>query len=572
MAFQTMREGTFTPAEVRAEGGPDVAREAQAAWALAASVSGEGLWYWDVRRRTVRLSARTEELLGYGLGEAGRNARDMLRHVDASDVPAVRRALRGLLTGRLTRAELEIRLLTRGGAQRWVSWRARTQRNATGRVHLVAGVVTDIDARRRTEDRLRYETRHDQLTGLPNRAAFMDALFARIARAADGGRPFAVAYLDIDHFKVVNDTLGHACGDAVLSATAARLQECVGADDLLARMGGDEFVVLIDDAAAAERLARAMHGTMESPLSANGRTVFSALSIGIRLTAGERCKPSDVVRDADLAMYEAKRGGGARTVIFDRAMHEAMVRRFTMHNELQAALHAGEFRIAYHPIFDTAERRLCGFEALLRWQHPTRGLLRAEAFIEDANESGVIVPLGRWVLREACSQLADWARNYPKAPRVSVGVNLCDRELLDGEFVTVVRRILQETGVDPGQLRLEMTEGAVAAHYAAVVPVLDQLRALGIQIQIDGFGAGRTSIGMLRHLPLTAIKIDRHVIGAMTDCEETRALVATILTYAGRLGLDVVADGVDTEEQVDLLASLGRCRYVQGRLAARLAA
>lgn len=548
-------------------------RDTRAAWSFAASLSSEGLWYWDVAARRVRVSTRTEELLGYGPGEIGGTPGDMFRHVDAADGPVVRRALRALLTGRQTRADAEIRVLTRGGARRWVLWRARVQRSPAGAVQLIAGVVADIDARRRTEERLQHETRHDQLTGLPNRLAFMDALCARIARAAaEPGRAFAVAYIDLDAFKVVNDTLGHAYGDAVLSAAAARLQECVGPDDLLARMGGDEFVALIDEAAEAGRIVETMHQVMHAPVLIDGRQVFTATSVGVRVSTDEHCKPSEVVRDADLAMYEAKRRGGARTVTFERSMHEAMVRRFTMHHELQSALHAEQFHLAYHPIFDTAERRLCGFEALLRWDHPTRGILPAAAFIEGANSSGVIVPIGRWVLREACRQLADWARAYPNAPRLSVGVNLCDRELADPGFVNFVRQTLTETGVDGGQLRLEMSEGAVASHLAEVVPVLEQLRDIGVQIQVDGFGAGRTSIGMLRRLPLTAIKIDRSVVKDVVDCEETRALVATILTFAARLNLDVVAEGVETDEQVALLASLGPCRYVQGKLARRLTA
>ncbi|MBA3891581.1 MAG: EAL domain-containing protein, partial [Gemmatimonadaceae bacterium] len=535
-----------------------------------ASVSREGAWYWDVRRGVVHVSPRTSEMLGAARADAARPARDVLRFLNAADLPLVRRTMRQLASGHRSRADIECRLLTPGGETRWMLLRARALAGAGGTAHYVAGVILDIDARRQSEDRLRHEARHDPLTGLPNRAAFTDALYARIARAVAGEQPFAVAYLDLDRFKLVNDTLGHGCGDSLLSAAAARLQGCLGAGDVLARMGGDEFVALIDRAADAERVVGEMQRTMRAPLVAEGRSIFTSVSIGVRLCHADRCRPSELVRDADLAMYEAKRAGGARSVTFARALHDAVLRRFTIHHELQAALHGEQFRLAYHPIFDTAEHRLCGFEARLRWAHPERGMLAAVEFIDDANESGVIVPIGRWVVREVCAQLADWNGAYPQGVRVSVGVNLCDRELLDPEFVTSIEDALSTSGVEPSQLRLEMTEGAVAAHFTAIKPVLERLHSLGVRLQLDDFGAGRTSIGMLPRLPLSAVKLDRGVVGAMAGCNETQALVATILSFANRLGLEVIADGVDSDEQVALLASLGECRYVQGRVAERV--
>lgn len=551
---------------------PGASRDERDAWALASSAATEGLWYWDVPGKTLRASPRTDELLGLPADRRMFSVADVLRHVDAVDLPRLRRGMRALITGRVTRFDAEIRMLTHGGERRWMQLRARATPAADGRPRLVAGSLADVDVRRTTEDRLRQETRHDPLTGLPNRLALMDSLCARIARAATHpGSPFAVAYIDLDDFKVVNDTLGHACGDTVLATTARRISRCLGAGDLLARMSGDEFVAIIDDAGKADDVARAVHGAMALPITAGGRQVFSALSIGIRTSTGESCKPSDVIRDADLAMYAAKTKRGPRTAHFDPAMRASMLRRFTVQNELQTALYEDQFRLSYHPVFDTEEDRLCGFEALLRWDHPTRGALRAEVFIHDANESGVIVPIGRWVMRQACSHIADWEQAYPHSARLSVGVNLCDRELLDPEFANAVQRAVEEAGIDPSQLRLEMTEGALAGRLDAVVPALQRLRALGVQLQLDNFGAGRMSLGMLRRLPLTAVKIDRHLIRDVVTCGETRALVETILTYADGLGLAVIAEGVETPEQVEVLARLGPCRYVQGPLVQQLA-
>ena len=542
-------------------------RTERAAWALAASVANDGLWYLHVSERRMHLSPRALELLGYAPDDATPGMPDLAAHVDASHVRPLRDALRQLRRGDRTRFELELRMLSRGGERRWMMLRARARRSA-GDGLVIAGSIADIDRRKRAELTLREELRRDPLTGLPNRAALAEWLMARIARASNAALPrFAVLYVDLDRFKIINDSLGHAAGDALLIETSRRLSTALGPNDLLARVGGDEFVALVDAVGAegdAQRIAASMQDTMRSGVAVAGREVFTSLSVGVRVSGSWSMKPSDLLRDADVAMYHAKRHGGARTMMFDQTLFEEMATRFRVQSELHRALQHEELRLAYQPIFDGTNARLCGFEALARWNHPTRGRLCAGDFVSDANASGLIVQIGRWVLGEACRQLADWNREYPQATPLTVAVNLCDRELIDPDFVASVEQALAVSGLPPSRLVLEMTEGVMMTHMETAVPALRRLRALGVQIQLDDFGRGYSSLSALRRMPLTAIKIDKTFIAGIVGDEECRAIVGTIAAFARALGLDVVAEGVETSEQAALLTEMGGFRYVQG--------
>jgi diguanylate cyclase (GGDEF)-like protein/PAS domain S-box-containing protein len=545
---------------------PDANRRERSAWALAASVANDGLWYLHRASGRVRLSPRALELLGYAPEDEAPGIADLAAHVDGTHIRALRDAMRLLRRGDRTRVELELRALTRGGERRWMVVRARARHGADGLV--IAGSISDVDRRKRAELALREELRRDPLTGLPNRAAMSDWLTARIARAAQSPRPrFAVLYIDLDRFKIINDSLGHASGDALLMETAQRLATVLGPDDLLARVGGDEFVALlnaVDDEQQAQRVAAAVQERMRESVVSSGREVFTSLSIGVRVSGAWSMKPSDLLRDADVAMYHAKQHGGARTMMFDQTMFDAMAAKFRTQTELHRALLHGELRLAYQPIFDAADTRLCGFEALARWNHPTRGPLCAGDFVTEANESGLIVQIGQWVLREACRQLADWNAEHPHALPLTIAVNLCDRELIDPAFVESVESALAESGLPASRLVLEMTEGVMMTHMETAVPALRRLRALGVQIQLDDFGRGYSSLSALRRMPLSAIKIDRSFITGIVGDEECRAIVGTIASFAKALGLDVVAEGVETREQAAVLSSMGGFRYVQG--------
>ena len=538
------------------------------AWALAASVANDGLWYVDVADGTLRLSPRTIELLGHPAEGVQPGIATITKSVHAADLPQIERATMELLRGERARADFEVRLIRPGGEMRWTQLRARSLRDASGKVLHIAGSIADIDMRKRAELALHEESRRDVLTGLANRLALSQHLATRLARTGRSAIPrFAVLYLDLDRLKVVNDTLGHETGDALLVEVAGRICSVLGPDDLVARVGGDEFVVVVNSAANehdAHRIAGAIHAVTRPSLSIEGREVFTTLSIGVRMTDASTIRPATLLRDADLAMYRAKRHGGGRTVSFDQDMYDEMTERMHMQVELQQALDREELRIAYQPIFDLQEHRLSGFEALVRWEHPTRGRLSAADFVEQARDTGLIVDIGRWMLKEVCGQLAEWRSAYPEAPPFSVGLNLCDREIMEPDFATSVETALRDANVPAGYLSLEMSEGAMTTSGEQAIPALRRLRDHGVQIQMDGFGRGSTSLSVLRRMPLSAVKIDRSFMAGIATDDESRRMVSTIGSYAQALGLVVIAEGIETDEQVTALSEIGSFRCAQG--------
>ena len=555
---------------------PHISADDAPAWALAASVAQDGLWFWDLNSDRFELSRRALDMLGREPTERVAGPVELTRHIHAEDAPSVRAALDGLRSGASARMEVEFRLLTRAGATRWTLIRARSRRGAGGEVTLVAGALSDIDQRKRASLAVRLETRLDPLTRLPNRIALMERLASRIARAAHTPLPkFAVLYLDLDRFKIVNDSLGHAYGDALLTEAAARLGAVLGPEDVLARVGGDEFVILLDEIDGVDSVSRItarLQDAMRPAIRLNHREVFTSASIGVRVSTDSSPRASDLLRDADVAMYRAKSRGGGQAMTFDPPMHHELLEKLRVQTEMHGALQREEFELVYQPIFDTADCRLCGFETFTRWNHPTRGRLTAADFMNAANESGLIVPIGRWVLRETCAQLSDWIARYPNSLSLSVSVNLCDRELLDPDFLRTVESALEDSGLPASRLVLEMSEGVMVSHSQAAVPALRRLRDQGVQIQMDNFGRGYSSLTTLRRMPISAIKIDRSLIVGVAADEELRALVATIAGYASALGLDVIAEGVETAEQAAVLATMGAFRYVQGNYFGRAAA
>lgn len=545
--------------------------EDRVGWTLAASASSDAPWFWHASRNVLRISTRCEEILGYAPGAFDGTLAALRRHFSATDLPALEAQLEQLIGGTQRRLEVDTRIITASGSRRWVTIRARARRSADGRVEWVGGVVRDIEKRKRAELQLQAIARRDPLTGLPNRGVLESELAARLARADRDARPFVLLYVDLDRFKVINDTLGHPTGDALLEQVAERLAAALQPADLLSRIGGDEFALLLDgtDVAGAQSVAERLHAALRAPILAGGREIFTTMSIGVSTRAADSTRPSDVIRDADIAMYRAKRHGGARTVVFDTEMRLELEDRLRVHTELHRALHLGQFWLAYQPVFATADRALCGFEALIRWEHPERGSLPAGEFVTQANESGLIVRIGRWVLREACAQLAEWTRAYPRARPLSIAVNICDRELLDPTFTRSVEQALLETSLPPSQLILEMTEGVMTASTRGASDGLRYLRDIGVRLQMDDFGRGYSSLRALREFPITAIKIDRSFIADLETNPESRAIVRSIASLAHALGLDVIAEGVERAEQEELLREIDGCRYMQGHLYGR---
>ena len=439
----------------------------------------------------------------------------------------------------------------------------------TGVVYLFA---VDITGRRHMEEQLRHDALHDALTGLPNRMLFMERLAHAILRSKRREDfQFAVLFLDLDRFKVINDSLGHHVGDELLRTIAGRLQCCLRTEDTVARFGGDEFAILLEETGGvddASRVAERIQTELAAPVNLSGFEVFTSASIGIALSSSAYERPEYLLRNADMAMYRAKSSGQASFEIFDRAMHARALARLQMETDLRRALERDEFELVYQPIVDIGSGWITGVEALIRWTHPDRGVLVPDEFISVAEETGLILPIGSWVLGEACRQLREWQVAFgPRAPE-SMGVNLSPKQFSQIDLVEEVRRKLAENRLEPGVLRLEITENAVMENADAAVELLGRLKNLGVQISLDDFGTGYSSLRYLHRFPLDALKIDRSFVGRMEQEERSAHLVQTVLTLARSLGVLAIAEGIEEEGQLRMLREMG-CDLGQGFLFAR---
>ena len=420
--------------------------------------------------------------------------------------------------------------------------------------------ASDVTARRKAQARLLQAAFYDPLTGLPNRALFKDRLEVAFARAK--GREaahFAVLFLDLDRFKLVNDSLGHRAGDELLVQIARRLESCRRAGDTVARLGGDEFTLLVEGVSTDEEaiaVSERVHRALAPPYLIEGHEVFAGASIGIALGGPVTERVEHLLRDADTAMYRAK-VRGSRHAVFDSSMHERAMAQLRIENELRRALERGEMRVHYQPIVELSSGRTLGVEALVRWEHRERGLVPPSEFIPLAEETGLVVPLGRWVLDEACRALAA----LPE--RISLSVNLSGRQLLQPEFCAELKEMLSRRRLEPSRLRLELTESMLIGNGAAARAALTHLRATGVRLCIDDFGTGYSSLSYLHELPIDSLKIDRSFVGAMGDDERKIKIVQSILVLGKSLGIDVVAEGVETLQQAELLRRLG-CERAQG--------
>lgn len=428
----------------------------------------------------------------------------------------------------------------------------------------------DVSERKAFEAQLSHQAFHDSLTHLPNRALFQERLGHALARSRRVGSVVAVLFLDLDNFKIVNDSLGHEAGDSLLLTVAERLSACVRPGDTVARLGGDEFTVLLedlDDTAQALGLAERISATLNVPLLVSGREVFTTASLGIACESGASMDaprtPDDLVRDADTAMYRAKTEGKSRTVVFDAGMNTQAVNRLELEMDLRRALEKEEFRVFYQPIVTLETRRVCEVEALVRWEHPVRGLVPPGDFIPLAEETGLIVPLGLWVLREACVQVRVWQEAQHSGRPLRLSVNVSGRQLQQPDLVAQVADILEETGLAPSCLKLEITESVMMLDADDTIPRLHALRALGVCLAVDDFGTGYSSMAYLSSLPIDTLKIDRSFVTKMGRSDDDAAIVRAIVTLAKTLNLQITCEGIETPAQLAQLCSLD-CDQGQG--------
>jgi diguanylate cyclase (GGDEF)-like protein/PAS domain S-box-containing protein len=544
----------------------EVLRESEERYALALRAAGDGVWDWDLVNERVHYSPAWKTMLGYSDSEIGDRPSEWLGRLHVEDAERVRQDLQTHLEGRSSRLETEHRLLCRDGSYRWVLNRARVLRDAAGRAVRLVGLQTDVADRKASEELLMHQAIHDPLTGLPNRAAFLDRVersLGRVRRAK--GYAFGVLFMDVDRFKLVNDSLGHLSGDQLLVSLGRRLTTCVRPGDMVAHVGSDEFAILVDRVtrpADVTVVAGRIQHEMLAPFSLGGQEVFAGVSIGIALSRPDYERPEDILRDADTAMYRAKVRGTGRVEIFDPTMQARALARLKLETDLRRALERQELRLHYQPIVSLETGSITGLEALVRWQHPERGLVGPSEFIPVAEETGLIIPLCSWVVREACRRATSWHRKFPGRP-LSISMNLTSTHFTEPEVMRGISAALAETGMQGHDLALEITESVMMSEFDDVVPVLLQLKEQGIGLHIDDFGTGYCSLSYLHKLPTDALKIDRSFVGRIGSGPGDDVIVRTIVEMAHTLGRFVIAEGIETPEQLERLRSLG-CEYGQG--------
>ncbi|MBD1919280.1 MULTISPECIES: EAL domain-containing protein [Cyanophyceae] len=548
---------------------------------LAIEGSGIGIWDWQVQTGEIWASDRCAALMGYSSGDLGPARLDTWqRFVHPDDWSRKKNALQRHFEGDTPTYDCEFRLRHRQGHWVWVLDRGKVvEWDDAQRPLRMSGTYTDITERRlaeaehrRVADQMLFNSLHDALTQLPNRNFLMQRLDLAIQRCKRGSqRQFAVLFLDLDHFKVINDSLGHLIGDEVLVLVAQKLRSLIRTSDLAARLGGDEFVLLLEDIDTLHepvRIAERLLQELQVPLPVGGHNVFLNASIGIVMGLGDYHVPSDPLRDADIAMYRAKAQGRSRYMVFNESMHLQALQRLQLEQELRDAIDRDQLVLYYQPIFHLKTKEISGFEALVRWQHPDRGFVAPDSFIPIAEETGLIVPLDRWVLGQATQQLALWHQHYPHHANLTVSINFSVKDLLRTDLLSDLTRILEQTGLQGHHLNLEITESTLIEDIQSMVTVLQQLKHHGFTVTIDDFGTGYSSLSYLHQLPVDGLKIDRSFVMAMEANRRNSDIVETIITLSNRLGLAAIAEGIETQAQLHHLQHLG-CELGQGYWFAR---
>jgi diguanylate cyclase (GGDEF)-like protein/PAS domain S-box-containing protein len=535
-------------------------------YALAARGANDGLWDWDLDTNEIYLSSRWKSMLGYEEHEIGSGVEEWFDRVHPADIDGLRAKLQEHLSGKSQHFECEHRIIHRDGAYRWMVNRGLAFKDGAGRATRMAGSQRDVT----------LEKIADPLTGLPNRVLFMDRLGCQLERAKrQKDYCFGVLSLTLDRFKTICDSLGPAIGDKLLVALSKRLESCLRSADTLARscgahtvarISGDEFSILLDDIkslANATRVAERLLEELEAPFDLEGREVFVSAYIGIALNMPGDTEPEDLLQHADTAMNWAKATGKTHYEVFNLSMRDQALVRLQLETELRRALEREELENYYQIIVSVTTGQIVGFESLIRWRHPTQGIVSPGAFIPLAEETGLILEIDQKALQTACRQLRAWQERYGDLMRWVMCTNLSAKQFITNDLVERIVQVLNDTGLDPRCLKVEVTESLIMQDMAFARSVLHQLKKLGLHVALDDFGTGYSSLSYLQSFPIDTLKIDQSFVGRMDGNSDNSAMVATIIAMAHNLGLDVVAEGVETAEQLRVLESLG-CEYAQG--------
>jgi len=539
--------------------------------ALAAEGANDGLWQWNLRTQEFYVSGRWRAMVGLPADAAVGRPESWLERVHPDDVEDLKATLKAHLAGQTDVFQHEHRIRHEDGTYRRFLCRGLAVTDARRRRDRIAGSLTDTTEQAIAQERLRSVGVLDPLTGLSNRSVFVAGLERRLAEARlrPVGSPFAALYLDLDRFKIVNDSVGHLVGDELLIAVSRRLESCLRAGDALARLGGDEFAILLSsltDEGQANGIALRIQDVLSSPFSIGGREVFTSVSIGIAFGPAHYTTADEIMRDADTAMYHAKTRGKARHEVFDADMHARVRDRLSLENDLRRAIISNDFEIAYQPIVRLATGMCVGFESLIRWTRNGQ-IVSPATFVPIAEELGLIDALGTWILQEACCTFADWQRRFPAAGLDCITVNVSSRQLIQQNFVRVVQQAVHRAGLEPADLRVEITETALMDSPGEAALALRELRDFGVKVYLDDFGTGYSSLSHLHKLPVDALKIDRSFVASLL-LPNRPAIVESILALARTLNTSVVAEGIESDVQARELERLG-CTHAQGFLFSR---
>lgn len=537
-------------------------------YALAMMGANDGVWDWNLHEDRFFASPRWRSIVGLDADAPIDCVQHWMDLVHVEDRERLLRTLEAHLEGKTEHFEAEYRIEHSDGNYRWVSSRGLAIREDDETApHRMAGSLTDITDRKRTEDQLLHAALHDSLTGLPNRALFLDRLEHAIARHDRYPETtFAVLFLDLDRFKNVNDSLGHAVGDRLLVSIGRRLESLLRPSDRVARLGGDEFAILADDldqVSDATRVADRLLRELAIPYDIEGHEIYASASVGITTSGAGYSSAHDMLRDADNAMYRAKSLGKARYQLFDPEMHTVAMEALELENDLRRALERGELKVHFQPIVDLVSGDIEGFEALVRWHHPERGLIMPDAFVPLAEETGLILQIGPLVLEQACRQVAIWQERYPSDKPLKISVNVSGREFVQQDLEDRIQETLARTKLAEGSLRLEITESMLMDNAEIAISRLERLREQNVQVHLDDFGTGYCSLSYLHQLPTDTLKIDRSFVHLVGTREQGREIIGAIVALARKLGMEVSAEGIETQDQVDHVRQLS-CDYAQG--------
>ncbi|MGA7981687.1 MAG: EAL domain-containing protein [Chromatiaceae bacterium] len=536
-------------------------------YALAVRGSNDGVWDWNLLTGEVYLSPRWKGILGYSDSDLDNSLDSWFDQIHSDDIAAFERALQAHLRGACDQFVQEYRIRHKGGSYVWVLSRGLAVRDAKGTVLRMAGSLTDVSVRKNVEEKLLNDALHDALTGLPNRVLFRDRLAVALKQLRRrGGAPFAVMFLDLDRFKNVNDSLGHSVGDDLLVAFSHRLTRLLRPGDTVARFGGDEFSIIVSNVRDLQHVRQIADRILELSREAylvGNEEIFISASIGIALGATAYRSPEEILRDADIAMYRAKAEGKARYALFDSMMYRRVVEVVELEADLRRALDRRELTMHYQPIISLEQARVVGFEALMRWNHPKRGLILPGEFIPCAEESGLIVPMGWWSIREVCTHARQWERQSKGGHLLSVSVNVSGRLFAQADFIPRLAEIMKETDFFPGGLCIEITESVLIDHAEDAKSRLEGLRALGVSLHIDDFGTGYSSLSYLSKFDYDSLKIDRSFVKDLNSSADSAAIVQMIIMLGRLLGTNVIAEGVESPDQLQRLQEL-HCPEVQG--------